>query len=156
MFQSISWQEFLTAISLIVGGYYAITTLLLYGAEITSIFKQEKSKSIELKVSEDQNDSSESNDLMGKVKYETQVNVPHENEIESSELNVAQAKEADEPIKAIDPREEMLAGFARRRLQPLSLSSLQALKVRSFLFSSRCYRSILNWSGHLTKIQSVF
>ena len=112
MFNSISWQEFLTAISLIVGGYYAITTLLLYGAEITSIFKQEKSKSIELKVSEDQNDSSESNDLMGKVKYETQVNVPHENVIESSELNVAQAKEADEPIKSIDPREAMMAGFA--------------------------------------------
>lgn len=112
MFNSISWQEFLTAISLIVGGYYAITTLLLYGDEITSIFKQQKSKSIELEVSEDQNDSNESNDLMGKVKYETGVNVPHENLIESNELNIAQAKEADEPIKAIDPREEMLAGFA--------------------------------------------
>ncbi len=112
MFQSISWQEFLTAISLIVGGYYAITTLLLYGDEITSIFKQEKSKSIELEVSEDQNDSNESNDLMGSVKYETQVNVPHENVIESSELNVAQANEAEEPIISIDPREAMMAGHA--------------------------------------------
>ena len=98
MFNSISWQEFLTAISLIVGGYYAISTLLLYGAEITSIFKQEKSKSTQPEVSEDQNDSNESNDLMGSVKYETGVNVPHENLIESSELNVQEAKEADEPI----------------------------------------------------------
>ena len=112
MFNSISWQEFLTAISLIVGGYYAITTLLLYGAEITSIFKQEKSKSTEPEVSEDQNDSNESNDLMGSVKYETGVNVPHENLIESSELNVQEAKEADEPIKSIDPREARMAGFA--------------------------------------------
>jgi len=112
MFNSISWQEFLTAISLIVGGYYTITTLLLYGDEITSIFKQEKSKSIELEISEDQNDSNESNDLMGKVKYETGVNVPHENLIESSELTVQEAKEADEPIKSIDPREAMMAGFA--------------------------------------------
>lgn len=112
MFQSISWQEFLTAISLIVGGYYAITTLLLYGDEITSIFKQEKSKSIELEVSEDQNDSNESNDLMGKIKCETGVNVPHENVIEASELNVQEAKEADEPITSIDPREAMMAGFA--------------------------------------------
>ena len=112
MFNSISWQEFLTAVSLIVGGYYAITTLLLYGAEITSIFKQEKSKSTEPEVSEDQNDSNESNDLMGSVKYETGVNVPHENLIESSELNVQEAKEADEPIKSIDPREAMMAGFA--------------------------------------------
>jgi hypothetical protein len=112
MFQSISWQEFLTATSLIVGGYYAITTLLLYGAEITSIFKQKKSNSIDQEVSEDQNDSNESNDLMGKVKYETQVNVPHENVIESSELNVVQPKEAEEPIISIDPREAMMAGFA--------------------------------------------
>ena len=112
MFNSISWQEFLTAISLIVGGYYAITTLLLYGAEITSIFKQKKSNSIDQEVSEDQNDSNESNDLMGKVKYETGVNVPHENVIESSELNVAQAKEAEEPIISIDPREAMMASFA--------------------------------------------
>jgi hypothetical protein len=112
MFNSISWQEFLTAISLIVGGYYVITTLLLYGAEITSIFKQKKSNSIDQEVSEDQNDSNESNDLMGSVKYETRVNVPHENVIESSELNVAQAKEAEEPIISIDPREAMMAGFA--------------------------------------------
>lgn len=112
MFNSISWQEFLTAISLIVGGYYVITTLLLYGAEITSIFKQKKSNSIDQEVSEDQNDSNESNDLMGNVKYETRVNVPHENVIESSELNVAQAKEAEEPIISIDPREVMMAGFA--------------------------------------------
>ena len=112
MFNSISWQEFLTAISLIVGGYYAITTLLLYGAEITSIFKQRQPNSIDQDVSEDQNDSNESNDLMGKVKYETQVNVPHENVIESSELNVAQDKEAEEAIISIDPREAMMAGFA--------------------------------------------
>ena len=111
MFNSISWQEFLTAISLIVGGYYAITTLLLYGAEITSIFKQKKSNSIDQEVSEDQTDSNESNDLMGKVKYETRVNVPHENLIEASELNVAQDKEAEEAIISIDPREAMMAGF---------------------------------------------
>lgn len=113
MFNSISWQEFLTAISLIVGGYYVITTLLLYADEITSIFKQNKSNSIDQEVSEHQNDSNESNDLMGKVKYETGVNVPHENLIESSELNVQEAKEADEPIKSIDPREEMMAGFSK-------------------------------------------
>lgn len=112
MFNSISWQEFLTAIGLIVGGYYVITTLLLYGAEITSIFKQKKSNSIDQEVSEDQTDSNESNDLMGKVKYVTGENVPHENVIESSELKVAQAKEAEESIISIDPREAMMAGFA--------------------------------------------
>jgi hypothetical protein len=111
MFESISWQDFLTTISLIVGGYYAITTLLLYGAEITSIFNQKKSKSIEPTVSEDQNDSNESKDLMGKVKYQTGVNVPHENVVESNELDVHQTQEAEESILSIDPREAMLAGF---------------------------------------------
>src|SRR5260221_13753574 len=112
MFNSISWQEFITAISLIVGGYYVITTLLLYGTEITSIFNQKKSKSIEPAVSEDQNDSSESRDLMGKVRHETGVNVPHENVVESNELNVRQTQEAEEPILSVDSREAMLVGFA--------------------------------------------
>jgi hypothetical protein len=111
MFESISWQDFLTTISLIVGGYYAITTLLLYGAEITSIFNQKKLKSIEPAVSEDQNASNESKDLMGKVKYETGVNVPHEIIVESNELNVQHTHADEEPILLIDPREAMLAGF---------------------------------------------
>ena len=59
-------------------------------------------------MSEVQNDSNESNDLMGKVKYETGVNAPHENLIVSSELNVQEAMEADEPIKSIDSREAMM------------------------------------------------
>ena len=39
MFNSISWQEFLSAVALIGGGYYAITALLLYGSEITTIYR---------------------------------------------------------------------------------------------------------------------
>ena len=111
MFESISWQDFLTTISLIVGGYYAITTLLLYGAEITSIFNQKKSKSIEPVARKHQNDSNESKDLMGKVKYETGVNVPHEIIVESNELDVQHTHEDEEPILSIDPRQAMLAGF---------------------------------------------
>ncbi len=101
MFNSISWQEFLSIIGLIVGGYYAITTLLLYSEEIKSIFKQKELKSIETIASDDQNDSNESIDLMGTIKYETPVNVPHEKVVESDEINTQPLKEIEEPIDQV-------------------------------------------------------
>lgn len=106
MFNSISWQEFLSTIGLIVGGYYAITSLLLYSEEIKSIFQQKQSKSIESDASDDQNYSHESIDLMGTVKYQTSVNVPHEKSVESDEINTQPLKEIEEPIdhvSAISP-----------------------------------------------------
>lgn len=39
MFNSITWESFLYAGVLLVGGYYAITTLLLYSQEITAWFR---------------------------------------------------------------------------------------------------------------------
>lgn len=39
MLNSISWQEFLTCLIVLFGGYYFITILLLYSAEITTFFK---------------------------------------------------------------------------------------------------------------------
>jgi hypothetical protein len=101
MFNSISWQEFLSAISVIVGGYYVITALLLYSEEIKSIFSQRQRKAIETDASDDQNDSNESIDLMGTIKYETSVNVPHEKSVESEEINIQPLKEVEEPIDQI-------------------------------------------------------
>jgi len=98
MFNLISWQEFLSAIGIIVGGYYAITTLLLYSEEIKFIFNQRQAKVIETDANDDQNDSNESIDLMGSVKYETQVNVPHEKVVESNEINAQPLKEIEDAI----------------------------------------------------------
>lgn len=102
MFNSISWQEFLSTIGLIVGGYYAITTLLLFSEEIKSIFQQKRSKSIESDASDDQRDSNESNSLMGGIKYEslTQVNVSREQISSTEEINFAPLAEPDEAINA--------------------------------------------------------
>jgi hypothetical protein len=101
MFNSISWQEFLSAISVIVVGYYSITTLLLYSEEIKSIFKQKQRKNIETDAGDDQNDSNESIDLMGSVKYETAVNVPHEKVVESEEINAQPLKEIEDVIDEV-------------------------------------------------------
>lgn len=106
MFQSISWQEFLTAIAFIAGGYYALTTLLLYRVEIANIFEQKKSKAVATEISDDQTDSNEVNDLMGGIKFESEVNVPHEISVESDEVNVQVSKEVEDPIEASDPLTE--------------------------------------------------
>jgi hypothetical protein len=102
MFNTISWQEFLSAITVIAGGYYIVTALLLYGNEITNIFRQKEPKLIATKISADQNDSNESIDLMGGIKYESEVNVPHENVVESNEVSVQQPSAPDEPIESRD------------------------------------------------------
>jgi hypothetical protein len=102
MFNSISWQEFLSAIALLVAGYYVITTLLLYSNEIKNIFNQKTPKQIDEDVNDEQSDSNESNPLMGGIKYEslTQVNVSREQISATEEINFAPLAEADEPIDA--------------------------------------------------------
>jgi len=102
MFNSISWQEFLSATALLVGGYYLIVTLVLYRNEIANIFNQKKSKNINEDVSDKQSDSNESNSLMGGIKYEslTQENVSREQLSATEEISFAPLEEADEPIDA--------------------------------------------------------
>jgi|APTNR8051073442_1049403.scaffolds.fasta_scaffold00018_201 hypothetical protein len=114
MFNSISWQEFLSAIGIIVGGYYAITALLLYSEEIKSIFNQSQRKSIEADAYVDQSDSNESTDLMGSVKYETAVNVPHENVVESEEINAQPLTEIEDVIGyvTVDPANMLIVKSA--------------------------------------------
>jgi hypothetical protein len=102
MFYSISWQDFFSAITLLVAGYYVITTLLLYSNEIKNIFNQNASKLIDEDVSDEQSDSNESNALIGGIKYEslTQVNVSREQISTTEEISFAPLAEADEPIDA--------------------------------------------------------
>jgi hypothetical protein len=109
MLESISWQEFLTTIALILGGYYAITTLLLYSREITNIFKSGQSNtSTDTKT--DQTDSGESHDLMGGVRFEhsRQQDVPREETTEADALHVAPPHDVEEPVSVIDLQEEAL------------------------------------------------
>jgi hypothetical protein len=104
MLQSISWQEFLTAASLILGIYYTISTLLLYSGEIKSIFKRKKANSIEESIATDQSDSNESNDLMGKVKYMTAVNVPHEKSVDAEEVTIKESDKVE--LNRLDDSED--------------------------------------------------
>jgi hypothetical protein len=100
MLESISWQEFISTIALLIGGYYVITTLLLYGSEISNIFKQKKLNLMNTHKRENQTDSNESIELMGSVKYggRQSENVPREEKSETENLNVVTAQEPEEPI----------------------------------------------------------
>ena len=122
MFNSISWQDFLTTLAIAAGSYYVITALLLFSGEIKSIFAQRQSKAIVAEELEDQNDSNESNDLMGKVKYETLVNVPHEKVVEPEEIETQPPREAEEAIEAkvLSP-EALLVGSVADLLEEIKI-----------------------------------
>lgn len=107
MLESISWQEFISTIALLIGGYYVITALLLYSNEITNIFKQKKLNLTNTHVRENQTDSNESIELMGSVKYgrRQSENVPREEKSETESLSVATAQEPEEPITEAETNE---------------------------------------------------
>ncbi len=100
MFNSISWEGYFSAIALVVGGYYAIATILFYSNEIKNTFNQRARKNSNEDVSENQSDSNESNSLMGGIKYEslTQGNVSREQILATEEMSFAPLAEAEEPI----------------------------------------------------------
>jgi hypothetical protein len=102
MFNSISWQEFLSATALLAAGYYLIAAIILYRNEIGNIFNQKTTKNIDEDVSDEQSDSNESNSLMGGIKYESlvQQNISREKILATEEISFAPLEEADEPIDA--------------------------------------------------------
>jgi len=108
MFESISWQEYLLAITVLIGGYYLVTTLLLFSNEITNIFKQKRFGTSPGKTIQYQSESNDTDDLMGKVRYETheQQNVLREEKIEVDQLAFSANEVAEEPIQVFDELED--------------------------------------------------
>lgn len=107
MFETISWQEFFTTLAVILGGYYAISVLLLFSSEITRFFKS-KPKDLTDPVKQQLESTSESA-LMGGVRFErtSQRELLREEISTSEELQVA-TQEDEEPITVIDLEQESL------------------------------------------------
>lgn len=110
MLDSISWQEFFTTVALLIGGYYFITLLLLYGSDITSTFKQKKLDDPGGEIQASHNDSNESNGLMGGVHFENrnEQNVPLEEITSAEEIQTVLSQEDEDPVNAVDPAVENL------------------------------------------------
>ncbi|MBX2968243.1 MAG: hypothetical protein KF803_02645 [Cyclobacteriaceae bacterium] len=133
MLESISWQEFFTTVAVLLSGYYAITTLLLYSKEITSIFKQRQPNHSVQKNRVNQIDSNESNSLMGMARYEqgSESIVPREEVTNVDELNVAPLLQDEEPVTVIDLREELLLDdFIAIQAEIKSLSEIITLGTK--------------------------
>jgi len=69
MLESISWQNFLTTVALVVSVYYLVSTLLLYNKEILFTFKRNPSQ-----VEEDSLEAVNGSNLLGKVLSENSIN----------------------------------------------------------------------------------
>lgn len=110
MFESISWSEFCSAISISMAGYYIISTLLLFSGEIYTIFKQKKLASAFPVSKSNQNDSLEGDDFMGRARYEPESHreVLREEKTEAETLAIAPDQEEDEVIDFISPEEDNL------------------------------------------------
>lgn len=79
MFNSITWLQFLTAISAIGAVYYAILGLLYYRTEIQTLFRGRREEPVK--------SGGKSNSLVGKIREEEDI--IEESTIDSDELNVA-------------------------------------------------------------------
>lgn len=108
MFESISWQEYLSAISLLIVGYYLVTVLLLFSSEITNIFKQRQFDTTAGETIQYQSESNGTDDLIGKVRYETpeQQNVPREEKVGVEQLAFSTNEVAEEAIQVFDELED--------------------------------------------------
>lgn len=113
MFNSISWQEFFHAITLLIGGYYVIATLLLYGSELTNLFNQKNRNFTKSDAQEVQTASNSPDNLMGAVRYENprELNVPREEQVSSEDIVATPSEEPEEPIQVAQDSspEEILA-----------------------------------------------
>jgi hypothetical protein len=130
MFQSISWQEFFTTLTIILGGYYAISVLLLFSSEITHFFK---SKPQSVSESDKQHpESTTESPLMGGVRFErsSQQELPREETSTSEELQVA-SQEDEEPITSVDLMEESLQNdFASITIEVSSLAEIASQSTK--------------------------
>ena len=86
MFSTISWREFLSFLTVTLGGYYLVTGLIFYRHEIKSLFSPKKKKEID-NVLENQMPETETN-LMGAPRYEIRSTASNENSVIAEDLVV--------------------------------------------------------------------
>lgn len=145
MFESISWQEFISTITLLIGGYYLVTVLLLYGSEIGNFFKQKTLTPSGTETKSRQNDSNEADGLMGSVRYESRAaqTDPREDTANAEDIHVALTQEEEEAIAVVDLAEEQLKNLVAS-IQ-LEISSLvQVIPQRSKEESVVLFRTLLS------------
>ena len=89
MLNSISWQEFFQTVLVAVGGYYAISILLLYSKDITQKIQALKTRSVK---TESQSRATALNDLMGAIKNEqpSEAILSNQKVVSSAEISISE------------------------------------------------------------------
>lgn len=98
MLTSITWEIFFTAILMMVCGYYAITSLLLYHKEIKQWVSRKKSFSI--KGADQPADEVRLTTLMGDIVKQEFEHTPRTSFIDAIELSVGQTEDVAEVIQS--------------------------------------------------------
>jgi hypothetical protein len=95
MLKSISWQEFLTVISVITVIYYAVLGIFFYGSKIKSILSGRGRPPLQ---NENQRAPKKSASLVGKIKEEEHAEETREDLIASDQLNVANSSSRENDL----------------------------------------------------------
>jgi hypothetical protein len=98
MFNSFTWENFITTTACIVGGYYAITTILLYHKEIVQWLRP-RSGSTESFTLQPEHSATETQDVMGTSTDEQGQHVERASVIESDEVVVEATDEIPDTIR---------------------------------------------------------
>lgn len=107
MFNFITWELFLTIITVLIGTYYIITSLAFYHAEIRSWLKSfSQPKQVSLTSREEQSGE----DLMGTTVIAHEDHVLRSSFIPTGELITSGNDEEPEQVHAIKPKDELLIG----------------------------------------------
>jgi hypothetical protein len=129
MLQSISWQEFSTAVGLLVAAYYFVSTIAFYRSEFVNRFKGSSSK-IDVKTEQSDNDS-----MLGAVKAQSPKSV------DSDEMQF-QAGSPDEEILTTSNQSDTI----------LLIGTIAASAARSESFGRSCSGQFQRRSGDFFQV----
>lgn len=98
MLDSISWEQYLTVLALVVLLYYLISSPLLFSNELVSLLKRPSQRNVNRSSLTLNQTSSDHEDLLGTAK----IDVPHENRISSEDIVSQAQREIEETVIAPD------------------------------------------------------
>lgn len=154
MFTAITWERFFTTAVLLVGGYYFITTFLLYHREIKSWTKSRGRHSPE-KVSgtpepiEDHPSLKGGNRILGNINMEERIATPRTSSVDAEDLSFAATDdndiEIDTPVSVSrDQTDHMIIGSVADLLQEIK-TLIQVIKESNWdkAESTSLFRTLL-------------
>jgi hypothetical protein len=119
MFNSISWELFLTAAALLMGGYYSITSLMLYYREIAHWVKSlshPNTPSSPFTSAEQQHNTTS---IMGNASPDAERTAIRSSELSAEEITTSGSEEQPEVVNSSSVKDDLLIGTVADLLQEI-------------------------------------